>query len=56
MNDPRFGSRGRGEGPYADAIATLFAQTAQRLGLATTGDMDEAPTTFVRPRGQLGLF
>jgi len=59
MNDPRFGSRGSGEGAYAEAIAALFAQTTARLGLATAGQddaQDEAPTTFVRPKAQLGLF
>ena len=56
MNDSRFGVRGKGEGVYAEAIATLFTQTAQRLGLATHMDGDNAPSTFARPRGQLGLF
>jgi len=56
MNDSRFGVRGRGEGAYAEAIATLFAQTAQRLGLQTSGEGDRAPSTFRRPRGQLALF
>jgi hypothetical protein len=59
MNDPRFGSRGTGEGVYAEAIANLFAQTAQKLGFeAGHPGMDGgAPdTTFRRPRGQLALF
>jgi len=34
LNDPRFGVRGRGEGPYALAIRALFAGAAARLGLA----------------------
>jgi DNA repair photolyase len=33
INDPRFGTRGRGEGPYAAMIRTLFHGTAKRLGL-----------------------
>jgi DNA repair photolyase len=33
INDARFGTRGRGEGPYADAIRGLFVATATRLGL-----------------------
>jgi len=33
MNDPRFGSRGRGEGAYAEIIRGLFHGTAARLGL-----------------------
>ena len=35
LYDPRFGARGRGEGPYADAIHTLFNASAARLGLRT---------------------
>ncbi|HVU01818.1 MAG TPA: PA0069 family radical SAM protein [Polyangiaceae bacterium] len=35
LNDPRFGSRMRGEGEYADAIHHLFETTAKRLGLST---------------------
>jgi DNA repair photolyase len=35
LYDPRFGVRGRGEGPYAQAIKTLFQTTASRLGLQT---------------------
>jgi DNA repair photolyase len=34
LYDPRFGARGRGEGPYALAIRTLFETTARRLGFA----------------------
>jgi DNA repair photolyase len=57
MYDARFGVRGRGEGPYADAIHALFEQTAQRLGLETRGfAADGAAPTFRRPRGQLALF
>jgi len=71
LYDARFHTRGRGEGPYADMIATMFETTAARLGLnrrdrvayhgdTTAGDADaEAPTTFRRPppkHGQLSLF
>jgi DNA repair photolyase len=35
LYDPRFGVRGRGEGPYAHAIKTLFQSTAAKLGLQT---------------------
>jgi DNA repair photolyase len=58
MNDSRFGVRGKGEGAYAEAIHSLFLQTAKGLGLETgsfAGD-DDVSTTFRRPRGQLGLF
>jgi DNA repair photolyase len=32
VNDPRFGSRMRGSGPYADVVAQRFRLTARRLG------------------------
>jgi hypothetical protein len=67
MYDPRFGTRGTGEGAYADSIASLFQATARRHGLlaeegATTASKE--PTTFERPavarvakrKGQLPLF
>ena len=64
LNDPRFGSRMRGEGPYIDAVRLLFEQTARRLGLDTREmrSDDERPSpasTFRRPTdkgGQLRLF
>lgn len=57
MYDARFGVRGKGEGAYADAIRSLFEQTAKMLGLETRSVADDdAPTTFRRPRGQLPLF
>lgn len=64
LNDPRFGSRMQGEGPYIDAVRLLFDQAARRLGLSTreVGIQDERPaplTTFRRPTdkgGQLRLF
>jgi DNA repair photolyase len=57
MYDSRFSVRGKGEGPYAEAIGKLFEQTAEKLGLATRRFADEtSPTTFRRPRGQLALF
>ena len=64
MYDARFGTRGTGEGPYAESIAALFTQTTRKLGLETgrsggtghTGseenerDRDGAErTTFERP-------
>lgn len=33
LNEPRFGARMRGEGPYWQSVASLFAQTARRVGL-----------------------
>ena len=68
LNDPRFGSRMQGDGPYIEAVRLLFDQTARRLGLkaremsAQDGINDERPSqvsTFRRPTdkgGQLRLF
>ena len=41
MYNPRFGIRGRGEGPYAQTIEALFEATAARLGLRARGFMTE---------------
>lgn len=57
MYDARFESRGTGEGPYAEAIGTLFDRTARQLGYQMQPDEAAAATaTFRRPSGQLGLF
>lgn len=62
LYDARFGTRGRGEGPYAAALATMFDSTVKRLGLdARICEEERAahePTTFQRPAkgGQLSLF
>ena len=37
-NDPRFGARMRGSGPYADLIEQRFALACRRFGLARDGD------------------
>ncbi len=56
LNDPRFGSRMAGEGPYADQLRQLFEVARRRAGL------DDGPTSlstaaFRRPpRRQLSLF
>lgn len=53
----RFGTRGRGEGAYADTLHALFEATARRHGLAPQGD---AEGTLLPPRPprrrQLALF
>ena len=58
LNDPRFGTRQRGEGVYADTLAQVFRRTAERLGLLyepmTTAT--PPPSTFRRPRAQLDFF
>jgi DNA repair photolyase len=57
LNDPRFGKRQTGEGPYAESIAQLFQRTAERLGLVSERlAAAEPPRTFERPRAQLDLF
>ncbi len=57
LYDPRFGTRGSGEGVYADAVHALFAATTRRLGM-NGESWPELPTTFSRPseRRQLGLW
>jgi DNA repair photolyase len=58
LYDARFGTRGRGEGVYAETIRNLFESTVRRLGLDGTPD-DPGGTTFRRPdkpRQQLALF
>ncbi len=53
LNDPRFGTRMRGEGPFADQIRDLFRVTAARLGL--DGDRPPLSTAaFHRPHGPGG--
>ena len=57
LNDPRFGSRMRGEGAYADQIGQLFRAAVRKAGL----DRERAPLSaaaFRRPApgGQLALF
>jgi DNA repair photolyase len=48
LNDPRFGSRMRGEGEYAETIERLFTTTAKRLGLLRDERMEG------RERGEEG--
>lgn len=58
LYDPRWGVRGRGEGPYADAIAQVFSSCVKRLGL-NGARWAERPSTFRRPprlEPQLALF
>ena len=52
-NDPRFGSRMRGTGPYALLLRSRFKLACQRLGLNSTvlGRLD---TTLFRPPGPAG--
>jgi DNA repair photolyase len=59
LYDARFGVRGRGEGPYAQMLGTLFETTCRKLGLARGFPGGSAPDTFRRPakpEPQLSLF
>ncbi len=46
-NDPRFGERMRGHGPYAELIRNRFAIASRRLGLDT--EPHSLDTTRFRP-------
>lgn len=46
--DSRFGTRMRGEGPFADLIATRFAKARKRFGFGAMPPLDT--TQFVPPR------
>ncbi len=57
LNDPRFGSRMRGSGPYWEQVGAMFETVSRREGL----DRERftlSTEAFVRPDpgGQLGLF
>jgi hypothetical protein len=56
-NDPRFGSRMRGEGPRWAAIEAVFEAHRRRLGfLESVPATRESQSTFRRPRAQRELF
>ncbi len=55
LNDPRFGSRMRGEGIFADQISRIFHVACRRVGLPEDGPV-LSTADFRRPEGsQLGL-
>lgn len=63
LYDSTFGTRGRGEGPYAETLAMMFDTTVKRLGLnahdCERDKEEDRTTTFRRPAprtGQLTLF
>ncbi|HUG41740.1 MAG TPA: PA0069 family radical SAM protein [Longimicrobiales bacterium] len=57
LNDPRFGSRMRGEGPYADQIGQLFRAAVRKAGLDGGGPpLSSAAFRRPDPGGQLPLF
>lgn len=49
LNDPRFHIRARGQGPYADMIASMFDTTVARLGLNRRPHAGDLVSTFRRP-------
>jgi DNA repair photolyase len=50
LNDPRFGARMAGTGPYATMVGDMIGQCARRLGLAIGGGyLEPEATTFSRP-------
>jgi DNA repair photolyase len=56
LNDPRFGSRMRGEGIFAEQIATLFEVMAKKLGLRGRS-FELSAAAFRNPAGrQLEFF
>jgi DNA repair photolyase len=60
LYDARYGTRGRGEGPYAETLAMMFDTTCARLGLNQRDeDTYDDRVTFRRPAprtNQLSLF
>ena len=57
LNDPRFGTRMRGEGIYAEHLSKLFALTCKRLGLNRRSQPPLERGNFRRPLGdQLRLI
>jgi DNA repair photolyase len=58
LYNPRFHTRGRGEGVYAQTIAALFDTTVRRLGFNDRDAERNFPSRFRRPPkgGQLSLF
>jgi len=54
LNDPRFKSRMRGEGIFAEQIAALFEVGCRRAGLGQRPGL--SATAFRRPNEQLSLF
>ncbi|MFW5972676.1 MAG: PA0069 family radical SAM protein [Bacteroidota bacterium] len=54
LSDPRFKSRMRGEGEWADALSTMFKMTRRRFNLDRRQDLSTGH--FQRPGQQMGLF
>ncbi|MGZ0704270.1 PA0069 family radical SAM protein [Pseudomonas piscis] len=56
LYDSRFGSRMRGEGPFADLLAQRFAKALKRLGLDRRADFDLDCSAFCPPGRQMALL
>jgi DNA repair photolyase len=54
MNDPRWGTRTRGEGIFAEQIRAMFEVSCRRAGIGARIPLSTA--AFRRPREQLDLF
>jgi DNA repair photolyase len=55
LNDPRFGSRMRGEGVYAEHLAKLFEVGCRRAGFPAER-LPALSTAAFRPGGHPSLF
>jgi hypothetical protein len=61
LNDPRYGTRMRGEGILADHLAKLFAVACRKAGLAVRGpalsvDAFRVPASTPEPRQRILPF
>ncbi|MGC5701608.1 PA0069 family radical SAM protein [Pseudomonas sp. NFXW11] len=56
LYDSRFGSRMRGEGPFADLLAQRFAKALKRLGLERRAGFDLDCSAFCPPGRQMALL
>jgi DNA repair photolyase len=56
LNDPRFGTRMRGEGIFAEQIAQLFSISCRRAGIGTRRSAKLSTAAFRRAGPQPTLF
>jgi DNA repair photolyase len=56
LNDPRFGSRMRGEGFYAEQMAAMYKVARKAAGFEGRPPIKLSTASFRRPREQLQLF
>jgi DNA repair photolyase len=56
LNDPRFGSRMRGEGIFAEQIEALFALACRKAGIDGRGPTLSTAAFHVASDAQLSLF